>query len=119
MSAMDNTYAIIWTATQPGRSGLGTRRFSKDEAEALANQLNEEHEEFLHRAIDLASEDPSAVLAQMRSANVAEAAHIANYPQLVAAEAAAIMSTELVPKLDEKIIWLKPVSEPSAADSAA
>ncbi|HMJ67227.1 MAG TPA: hypothetical protein VK615_17915 [Candidatus Binatia bacterium] len=108
---MDKTYAIIWAATQLDRSGIGTRRFSKDEAEALANQLNEEHGEFLHRAIDMASEDPAVVLVAMRStdADAAPAAQIVNFPDLVAAEAAAIAKTELLPPLDEKLVWLKPL----------
>ena len=102
---MDKTFAIIWTTPQPGSSGLGTRRFSKEEAEGLANQLNQEHVEFLHRAIDMASEDPAVVLDAMRSADAADVAQIVNYPDQVAAEAAAIASTELLPKLDEKLIW--------------
>jgi len=116
MGAMDKTFAIIWTTPQPGSSGLGTRRFSKEEAEALANQLNEEHGEFLHRAIDTATEDPAVVLAAMRSADAADVAQIVNYPDQVAAEAAAT-STELLPRLDEKLIWLKP--EVLSADVSA
>jgi len=111
MAAMDKTYAIIWTATQRDRSGIGTRRFSKDEAVALANRLNEEHGEFLHRAIDVASEDPALVLAAMRSADADPAgeAQIVDFPDLIAAEAAAIETTELLPKLDDKVVWLKPL----------
>ena len=56
----------------------------------------------------MASEDPAVVLAAMRSADAAEKSEIVNYPDLVAAEAAAIVSTEL---LDGKLIWLKPRSE--------
>ena len=111
MAAMDKTYAIVWTATQRDRSGIGTRRFSKDEAEALASQLNEEHREFLHRAIDMGTEDPAVVLAAMRSA-LAEPpreAEIVNLPDLVAAEAAAIETAELMPQLDDKVVWLKPL----------
>ena len=111
MAAMDKTYAIIWTATERDRSGIGTGRFSKDEAETLASQLNEEHGEFLHRAIDMATEDPAVVLAAMRSTDVdaAREAQIVNFPDMVAAEAAAIETTELLPTLDEKVVWLKPL----------
>jgi hypothetical protein len=120
MAAMDKTYAIIWTATERDRSGIGTRRFSKDEAETLASQLNEEHGVFLHRAIDMASEDPAAVLAAMRSAEAGAAreAQIVDFPDLVAAEAAAIETTELLPTLDEKLVWLKPVPEVSPVSQA-
>jgi hypothetical protein len=116
MGSMDKTYAIIWTATQRGRWGLGAKRYSKEEAEALANQLNEEHGNFLHRAIDMASEDPAVVLAAMRSANAAEKAQIVNYPDLVAAEAAAAVANELV---DEKLIWLRPFTRVSPVDVPA
>jgi hypothetical protein len=110
---MDKTYAIIWTATQRGRWGLGTKRYSKEEAEALANQLNEEHRQFLHRAIDMASEDPAVVLAAMKAA---EKAAIVNYPELVAAEAAATVANELV---DDKLIWLRPFTRVSSVDVPA
>jgi hypothetical protein len=113
---MDKTYAIIWTATQRGSWGLGTKRYSKDEAEALAAQLNEEHGQFLHRAIDVANEDPAAVLAAMKAAEAAENARIVNYPDLVAAEAAAAVANELV---DEKLIWLRPFTRVSPMDVPA
>ena len=115
---MDKTFAIIWTTPQPGRSGVGTKRFSKEEAEALANHLNEAHGEFLHRAIDTATEDPAVVLDAMRSADAADVAQIVNYPDQVAAEAAAIASKELFPKLDEKLIWLKPEVSPAGVSAA-
>ena len=117
MAAMDKTFAIIWTTPKPGSSGLGTKRFSKGEAEELANQLNDEHVEFLHRAIDMASEDPAVVLAAMRSADLVDVAQIVTYSDQAAAEAVAITSTELLPRLDEKVIWLKP--ELSSADVSA
>jgi hypothetical protein len=112
---MNNSFAILWTATQPGRSGLGTRRFSKNEAEELAKQLNEEHPEFLHRAIDLTCEDPAVVLAAMKSG---AAAAIANNSQSVEAEAAVVVSSGLVPKIDEKVVWLKPEVSPADASAA-
>ena len=84
MGAMDKTFAIIWTTLTPSRSGIGTKRFSKEEAEALANQLNEEHEGFLHRAVDLTSEDPAVVLAAMSSADAAAEAPIVKYADFVA-----------------------------------
>src|SRR5688572_18759724 len=107
MNAMENTCAIIWTATQRGRFGVGTKRFSREEAEVLAKQLNEDHGEFLHGVIDMATEDPATVLAAMKSADLGAEAQIVDYPQAVAAEAAAIEPQELVPELDDKVIWLK------------
>jgi hypothetical protein len=113
---MDNTHAILWTARERDRWGLGTRRFSKEEAEALANQLNEEHDEFVHRPIDMTSQEPAAVVAAMRSAEAAGTAHIVSYPELAAAEAAAAIANELV---DEKVVWLRTASRVSAADVPA
>jgi hypothetical protein len=107
MAAMDKTYAIIWTATQGAKWGLGTRRFSQEEAEALANQLNGEHGQFLHRPIDTASEDPSLVLATMRSVEAPRAAQIADFPDSVAAQAAATEHSELMPAMGEKLNWFK------------
>ena len=83
---MEKTYAIIWTTKEGFRSGVGNKRFSKDEAEALATRLNEEHSGFLHRAINTGEEDPAAVLAEMRSA--AREAQIVDFPALAATQAA-------------------------------
>jgi hypothetical protein len=85
MTAMDKTYAIIWTTREGFRSGVGNKRFSKDEAEALANRLNQEHSGFLHRTIDMATEDPATVLLAMRSAAREQ---IIDFPAVVAAQAA-------------------------------
>lgn len=41
---MDKTHAIIWVALNRGSSGIGTKRFAKEEAETLAAQLNEERD---------------------------------------------------------------------------
>jgi hypothetical protein len=104
---MDKTFAIIWTAIRGAKWGLGTRRFSQGEAEALANQLNEEHGQFLHRPIDTASEDPSLVLAAMRSLESLRAAEIIDLPDSVAAQAAATEQSELMPAVGEKPNWFK------------
>ena len=104
---MDKTYAIIWTATPGAKWGLGTRRFSREEAEALANQLNEEHGQFLHRPIDTANEDPSLVLAAMQSVASPRAAQIIDLPDSVAAQAAATDHSELMPAVGEKLNWFK------------
>ena len=116
---MDKTYAIIWWAPNRGRSGIGAKRFSKEEAEALAVQLNEEHEDLLHRAIDTACEDPAVVLAEMRIADKSAQVQIASYPDVAAAQAAEAEVTELLPKIDEKIIRLEDVSRPPAKDVSA
>jgi hypothetical protein len=101
---MDKTFAIIWTAIRGAKWGVGTRRFSQGEAEALANQLNEGHGQFLHRPIDTASEDPSLVLAAMRSLESPRAAEIIDLPDSVAA---ATEQSELMPGVGEKPNWFK------------
>jgi hypothetical protein len=113
---MDKTHAIIWWAPSRGSSGMGTKRFSKEEAETLAARLNEEHEDLLHRAINTEGEDPAAVLAAMKASEKTAQAQIVSYPDVVAAQAAAADFTELLPNIAEKVIRLKDVSEPPSKD---
>ena len=45
------THAIHWKSTVTGTIGTGTKRFEKEEAERLANELNESYPEIFHEAI--------------------------------------------------------------------
>ena len=116
---MDKTYAITWWAPNRGRSGIGAKRFSKEEAEALAAQLNDEHEDLLHRAINTECEDPAVVLATMKASDKGAQVQIVRYPDVVAAPAAGADFTELLANITEKIIRLKDVSQPPAKDVSA
>ena len=116
---MDKTHAIIWVALNRGSSGIGTKRFSKEEAESLAAQLNEEHEDLLHRAIDTESQDPAVVLAEMKAADKGGQVQIVSYPDVVAAQAAGAEFTELLPNIAEKVIRLEDVSEPPSKGVSA
>ncbi len=116
---MDKTHAIIWVALNRGRSGVGTKRFSKGEAEALAAQLNEEHEDVFHRAINTECENPAVVLAEMKASAKAAQIQIVSYPDVVAAQAAGAESTELFSTIAEKVIRLDAVSEPLSKDVSA
>jgi hypothetical protein len=106
VAAMENTFGIIWVAKGRDRWGLGTNRFSKEEAEALATELNEDHGAFLHRAIDTATEDQAAVLSAMKSSGSAEEAQSVSYPNFVAAQAACVVPKPLMPEPKENVISL-------------
>ena|SRR5688572_20091385 len=116
---MDKTHAIIWWAPNRGSSGTGTKRFSKEEAETLAAQLNEEHGELLHRAIDTACEDPAVVLAAMKASDKGLQVPIVSYPDVVAAQAAGTEFTELLPNIADKVIRLTDLSEAPVKDVSA
>ena len=48
---MSNTYIIQWKSLANGRAGKGTKLFSREEAEELAEELNREFPQISHRAI--------------------------------------------------------------------
>jgi hypothetical protein len=45
------TYAIHWKSSVTGAIGTGTKRFEKEEAEHLAEELNENYPEINHKAV--------------------------------------------------------------------
>jgi hypothetical protein len=51
---MENTYVISWKSKSEPRSGHGKKMFSREEAQALAHQLNCDYPLFFHQAVDLA-----------------------------------------------------------------
>jgi len=46
-----DVYVIHWKSKSNGRAGRGEKRFSKDEAERLAEELNREYPEIEHEVI--------------------------------------------------------------------
>ncbi len=58
---MNNSYVISWKSKVNGRTGRGTKHFSRDEAESLARELNAEYPQIEHEAIraDVAVNVPS------------------------------------------------------------
>jgi hypothetical protein len=54
---MDKTFVIRWESIQGGRCGHGKKFFTREEAEALAAQLDAEHPDFHHEALRL--EEPN------------------------------------------------------------
>ena len=58
---MENTYVISWRSKSEPRSGQGKKMLSREDAQALAHQLNCDHPLFFHQAINVAIvEDPAA-----------------------------------------------------------
>jgi hypothetical protein len=47
---MNNSYVIQWKSNVNGRAGRGTKRFAKEEAERLVEELNREYPEIEHTA---------------------------------------------------------------------
>jgi len=48
-----NTYAIQWKSKLNGRAGRGTKLFDRDAAERLAEELNTEHPQIEHEAVQV------------------------------------------------------------------
>src|SRR5262245_44711755 len=51
---MNNRYIIQWKSKVNGRSGKGTKFFTREEAEELAAELNREYPEIEHEALGAA-----------------------------------------------------------------
>jgi hypothetical protein len=53
---MNNSYVIQWKSKVNGRAGRGTKRFEKEEADRLVEELNHEYPEIEHAAVPAAEE---------------------------------------------------------------
>ncbi len=53
-TVMDNTYVIAWKSRTEPRWGQGKKLFTREEAEALADELNQDYPNFTHEALNLA-----------------------------------------------------------------
>jgi hypothetical protein len=109
---MDKTYTIIWVARQLARSGSGAPRFSQEEAEHLAAELNETHPGFVHQALNTATENSEEAISALR-ASLVPAQDAVTFP-----EVARVQAAEPVPEVDDKIIDLSSYSQPSLAAAA-
>ena len=56
---MNISYVIQWKSKVNGRAGRGTKRFEKEEADRLVEELNREYPEIEHAAMP-ASDEPVA-----------------------------------------------------------
>ncbi len=48
---MSNTYVIQWKSKVNGRAGRGTKQFSREQAEQLVQELNQEYPQILHEVV--------------------------------------------------------------------
>ena len=53
---MENTFVIAWRSKTEPRWGQGKKLFSREEAQELAIQLNEEYPAFIHQPLNVAEE---------------------------------------------------------------
>ena len=59
---MQDSYVIIWVTKSNHRSGIGKKRFTKEEAELLSAELNNDYPEFVHRALNTETEEATTAL---------------------------------------------------------
>ena len=50
---MSSTYVIRWKSKVNGRAGRGTKCFEREEAQRLAEELNQEYPQIEHEAIKM------------------------------------------------------------------
>ena len=50
---MNNSYLIQWKSKSNGRAGRGTKRFDKEEADRLVEELNREYPQIDHQAVEM------------------------------------------------------------------
>lgn len=84
---MQQTYIIIWVAKAKDRSGVGKNQFTKNEAEALAAELNNAYPGFRHLAINTANEDPVNALAALRESLAGVSEKAVSLPEFASQQA--------------------------------
>ncbi len=52
---MESTYVIRWKSKMGPSFGQGKKFFTREEAEAVADELNEDYPDFIHQAVNVAS----------------------------------------------------------------
>jgi len=52
---MKKMFVIQWQSTVNGRAGRGTKQFERDEAERLAQELNQEYPQIRHEIVEIDS----------------------------------------------------------------
>lgn len=57
---MNNSYVIQWKSKVNGRAGRGTKRFDREEAERLVEELNHEYPQIEHQAVPGPDFEPQA-----------------------------------------------------------
>jgi hypothetical protein len=57
---MSNQFIIQWKSRMNGRAGRGSKVFSREDAERLAQELNEDYPEIDHEVVPAPPENPAA-----------------------------------------------------------
>ncbi len=57
---MNNSYVIQWKSKVNGRAGRGTKRFEKEEADRLVEELNHEYPQIEHQAVSIPEPEPES-----------------------------------------------------------
>jgi hypothetical protein len=60
---MKNTFVIAWRSATSERAGRGKKLMTREEAEALAYELNRDYPAFIHEVVDIEAPE-AAVTAQ-------------------------------------------------------
>jgi len=55
---MEKTFVIGWRSQSEPRWGQGKKLFTREEAEALADEMNQDYPAFVHEALDLTASAP-------------------------------------------------------------
>jgi len=67
---MRNNYVIKWKSKVNGRVGRGTKLFTREEAQRLANELNREYPDIEHQVVPADSRrEPTPVHAETLTSN--------------------------------------------------
>lgn len=57
---MEKTFVISWRSKSEPRWGQGRKLFTREEAEALADEMNRDYPAFVHEPLNLAASEPAA-----------------------------------------------------------
>ena len=57
---MEKTFVIAWRSKSEARWGQGRKLFTREEAEALAEEMNREYPAFLHEPLNVVTGETSA-----------------------------------------------------------
>jgi len=57
---MEKTFVIAWRSKSEPRWGQGKKLFTREEAETLADQMNQDYSAFIHEPLNLAASEPSS-----------------------------------------------------------
>ena len=57
---MEKNFVIAWKSKSEPRWGQGKKLFTREEAEVLADEMNQDYPAFIHEALDLTASAPVA-----------------------------------------------------------